>query len=180
MRAREIAKVLQEERLKRALPWTPVSADQLTARELLSLVGIEGKARRYRRTLRYLRMTSNRGDGAVRAPDYLSECFREGVRVQVFQGRGNGAVSVEYRIPVESLNQKYAELAKRLISVRNGSASDFICVSREAFRELVALSARAGTTIPEMVEQWAHREWRLWVENGEVVPSIREADQRDS
>jgi hypothetical protein len=177
MRAREIADVLQTERLKRARPWTPVSTDQLTARELLSLIGIEGKGRRYRRVLRYLRLACNRDDGAGRSPHYLNGCFREGVRVYVFQGRGHGAVSLEYRIPVESLDDKYVEHAKKLISARNGRASDSICVSREAFKELVALSARAGRSISEMIEQWVHREWKFWLENGEIVPSTREADR---
>ena len=177
MRAREIADVLHAEKMKRARPWTPVSAEQLTAREFLALVGIEGKGRRYRRTLRYLRLTFNRDDEAGRAPGALSKCFREGVRVQVFQGRGHGAVAVEYRIPLESLNEEYAERARRLISGRNGRPSDSISVSHETFKQLVALSARAGKSIPDMIEEWARREWRFWLEGGDVVPSTRDADR---
>jgi hypothetical protein len=176
MQAREIADVLHEEKMKRARPWTPVSTEELTAREFLALIGIEGKGRRYRRTLRFLRLTSNRDDEASRAPGYLSKCFRAGVRVRVFQGRGHGAVPVEYRIPLESLNDEYAELATKLISGRNARPSDSINVSRETFKQLVALSARAGKSIPDMVEEWAHREWKFWLEGGDVVLSTRDTD----
>ena len=176
MRAREIADVLHQEKMKRVRPWTPVSTEELTAREFLTLVGIEGKGRRYRRTLRFLRLTFNRGDEADRAPGYLSKCFRAGMRVQVFHGRGHGAVPVEYRIPLESLSDEYAELARRLISGRNARPSDAISVSRETFKQLVALSARAGKNIPDMIEEWARREWRFWLEDGEVVPPDRNAE----
>ena len=178
MQAEEIADVLREEKMKRALPWTPVSADQLTAREFLTLIGIKGKGRRYRRTLRYLRLTFSRDDEANRAPVYLSKCFREGVMVQVFQGRGHGAVSVEYRIPVESLKDEYAARARRLISGRNRGPSDSVGVSHEAYKQLVALSARGGKAIPDMVEEWARREWRFRLETGDLVPPTGEANRR--
>jgi hypothetical protein len=179
MRPGEIAELLQEERLKRACPWTPVSAEQLTAREFLSLIGIKGKGRRYRRTLRHLSLTCTRNDEADRAPGYLTKCFRQGVIVQVFQGRGHGAVSVEYRIPVESLEDEYADRARRLISGRSGKPSDSISVSRETYKHLVALSGRAGKSIPDMVEEWARREWRFWLESGNVL-STGEANQQDA
>jgi len=68
MRAREIADILQAERLKRARPWTPVSTDQLTAREFFSLIGIEGKGRKYRRVLRYLRLRPTGTTGPAGCP----------------------------------------------------------------------------------------------------------------
>ena len=160
MRAEEIADVLHEEKMKRVRPWTPVSTEQLTAREFLTLIGIEGKGRRYRRTLRFLRLTFNRGDG--RAPGYLGTCFRAGVRVEVFEG--HGAVSVEYRIPLESLSAEYAERARKLIAGRKARPSDSISVSRGTFKQLVALSARAGKNIPDMIEEWARREWKFRLE----------------
>jgi len=80
---------------------------------------------------------------------------------------------------VESLKDRYVERARILISARKGNVSDSIYVSRDAFKELVALSARAGKGISDMVEQWAHREWRLWLENGETVPSAPEAGRSD-
>ena len=179
MRAKEIARMLHAERLKRARPWVPVSSDYLTAREFFSLIGIEGKGRHYRRTLRYLRLASNRGDDAGRAPEHLNQCFLKGLRVEVFQGRGKGVVSVEYRIPVESLNEGYVEQARKLISGRHGKAADTISVSHEAFKELVALSARAGKSIPELIEQWVHREWRFSLESVAVAASTSEANHRD-
>lgn len=180
MHAGEIAEILQAERLKRAQPWAPVSSDQLTAREFFSLIGIKGKGRRYRRTLRYLRLTCNRDDEADRAPVYLSKCFRDGVMVIVFQGRGHGAVSVEYRIPIESLKDEYADRARRLILGRKGRPSDSIGLDHETFKQLVALSARAGKSIPDMVDEWARREWRFWLERGDANVSAGEANRRDT
>jgi hypothetical protein len=156
-----------------------VSAEQLTAREFLSLVGIKGKGRRYRRTLRHLSLTLTRNDEADRAPAYLTRCFRQGMIVEVFEGRGRGAVSVEYRIPVESLSDEYADRARRLISGRRGRPSDSISVSRETYKHLVALSGRTGKSIPEMVEEWARREWKFWLEGGDV-PSEGETNRRDA
>jgi hypothetical protein len=98
------------------------------------------------------------------------------MRVQVFHGRGHGAVPVEYRIPLESLSDEYAELARRLISGRNARPSDSISVSRETFKQLVALSARAGKNIPDMIEEWARKEWRFWLEGSGVVSPDRNTE----
>lgn len=180
MRAGEIAKVLHAERLKRAHPWAPASADQLTAREFFSLIGIKGKGRQYRRTLRYLRLSCSRDDEAERAPAYLAKCFRHGIAVLVFQGRGHGAVSVEYRIPVESLKDEYADRARRLVSGRKGNPSDSVSLKHETYKQLVALSARAGKSIPDLVDEWARREWRFWLEGGDAVLPMAEANGRDT
>src|SRR3974377_217875 len=91
------------------------------AHDLVVSPGMKGKGRHYRRTLRYLRLSCSRDDEAERAPAYLAKCFRHGITVLVFQGRGHGAVSVEYRIPVESLKDEYADRARRLISARKGN-----------------------------------------------------------
>lgn len=180
MRAGEIAMVLQAERLKRAQPWAPASRDQLTAREFFSLIGIKGKGRRYRRTLRYLRLSCSRDDESERAPAYLAKCFRKGVTVMVFQGRGHGAVSVEYRIPVESLKDEYADRARKLISSRKGGPSDSVSLKHETYKQLVALSARSGKSIPDMVEEWARREWRFWLESGDIIAPAAEMNVRDT
>jgi hypothetical protein len=120
MDRRELADMLKQERLKSARPWEPISDDYLTAREFLSLIGIHGKSKAYRRALRVLRIAHSRSDLLGHLPEYLTNCFREGiVQVHLFRGTSKGAVAVEYRIPVESLDEKFAALAKRLIPARN-------------------------------------------------------------
>ena len=100
--------------------------------------------------------------------------------VLVFQGRGHGAVSVEYRIPVDSLKDEYADRARRLIAGRKGRPSDSVSLKHETYKQLVALSARAATSIPDMVEEWARREWRFWLESGNVLLPAAEAIRRDT
>lgn len=51
---------------------------------------------------RYLHLTCTRDDAADRAPVSMATRFRERVMVQAFQGGGQGTVSVEYRIQVET------------------------------------------------------------------------------
>ncbi len=54
-----------------------------------------------------LSLTCTRDDEAASRPRLPEQVLpRRGDRVQVFQGRGHGAVSVEYRIPVESLKDE--------------------------------------------------------------------------
>lgn len=120
--------------------------------------------------LRYLRIASARGDSGGRVPDRIAECFRERVRVEVFRGRGDGAVSVEYRIPVEGLSENYAEAAARLIQRRSGRGSNAVVVSREALRILTALAAITATSVPDLVEQWAFREWKSWMKDDGMGP----------
>ena len=159
MDRRELADRLKQERLKSARPWEPISDGYLTAREFLSLIGVHGKSKAYRRALRVLRIASSRSDLLGQMPEYLTDCFREGiVQVHPFRGTSKGAVAVEYRIPIESLDEKCAALAKRLIPARSSKNPCSVPVSRHAFQGLGLLSAKAGKSKSELVEEWVERE----------------------
>ena len=87
MDLKEAVAMLKQEKLSRARPWSAISDDYLTAREFLSLIGIPGKGRDYRRTIRWLSMaSSDRSDKNLYMPEYLKKCFREGWFVPTFSG----------------------------------------------------------------------------------------------
>ncbi len=151
--------MLKEAKLKRARPWEPISDDYLSAREFLSLVGIHGKGRGYRRALCYLRLAAGNSDILNRTPDSLKDCFQEGlVCVHSFRGSTGGAVGIEYRIPIESLNGKYAHLAKKLIPARHSKNPYAVPISRHAFRGLTVLSKREGKSTSELIGEWVQEE----------------------
>ena len=50
MDEKKIKELFMQEKLKRAHPWKPVSADYLTTMEFLFLIGIDGKGKTYRET----------------------------------------------------------------------------------------------------------------------------------
>jgi len=103
----------KEAELKRAQPWEPISDDYLSAREFLSLMGIRGKTKRYRRALGYLRLAATGSAIVYHLPDLLKDCFREGlVNVHPFKGSTGRAVAIEYRIPLPSLRGEYQYRAK--------------------------------------------------------------------
>ena len=149
----------KEAQLKRALPWEPISDDYLSAREFLSLMGIHGKSKRYRRALSYLRLAAAGSAIVDHLPDLLKDCFREGlVSVHPFRGSTRGAVAIEYRIPLPSLSGKYLYLARKLIAARHSKHPYAVRISREAFRGLTVLSKKTGKSTSELVEAWVHKE----------------------
>jgi hypothetical protein len=149
----------KEAQLKRALPWEPISDDYLSAREFLSLMGIHGKSKRYRRALSYLRLAAAGSAIVDHLPDLLKDCFREGlVSVHPFRGSTRGAVAIEYRIPLPSLSGKYLYLARKLIAARHSKHPCAVRISREAFRGLTVLSKKTGKSTSELVEAWVQRE----------------------
>ena len=159
---KEIVAALKEAKLASARPWMPISNDYLTVREFLSLIGLYGKRKEYRLTIRHLSMASTRNDSNLPAPEYLKECFREGmVCVHLFRGSPKGTVAFEYRIPVKSLDEKYAGRAKTLTSARNGNIRNSIILSRQTFKGLTLLSARTGKSMSETVEEMVDRELKL-------------------
>jgi len=170
---KELADALKAERLRRARPWAPLSADYLKTAELLSLIGMQTNEAQYRRALRYLRMASNRSDATDHVPDSLRSCFRESVRVHAF--KGNGGVEVEYRIPIESLSEEYAARARKLVAARNVDLGPSICVSQGTYRKLKVLSLKKKKTIPEMLEAWAHQELQRSLEHGGLASGEQEA-----
>ena len=126
MDEQEIVDILKKQKLDHARPWKAISSDYLTTREFLSLIGIEGRGREYRQALFYLEIASKRDNNGHLLPDSLKKCFRDGsVRVHVFRSRSEGLIGVEYRIPVESLDERYAERIREIVSCRNGKAPDF-------------------------------------------------------
>ncbi len=149
----------KEAQLKRALPWAPISDDYLSAREFLSLMGIHGKSKRYRRALSNLRLAAT-GSAIVRyLPDLLKDCFREGlVNVHPFRGSTGGAVAIEYRIPLLGLDGRYQHLARKLIAARHSKHPYVVRISREAFRGLAVVSKKTGKSTAELVEAWVHKE----------------------
>ena len=152
----KIKELFMQEKLKRASPWKPVSADYLTTREFLSLVGIDGKGKAYRKTIYQLDIAAS-ADNNHLMPDYLRRCFREGVvRVHVFRGRARGPVSLEYRIPIESLEEKHLQSARMLTKFRNGKARDYITPA--VLRRLTLLSDQAKKSIPEIIGRLVNRE----------------------
>ena len=78
------------------------------------------------------------------------------VRVHVFRSRSEGLIGVEYRIPVESLDERYAERVKELVSSRNSKTSDPI--SRGTLRKLKRLSEITHRSVSEIIDSWANRE----------------------
>ena len=160
MDLKEAVAMLKQEKLSRARPWSAISDDYLTAREFLSLIGIPGKGRDYRRTIRWLSIaSSDRSDKNLHMPEYLKKCFREAVVcAHLFRGTAKGAVTFEYRIPLESLDPDYVRRAKSLVAARKSNSPYSVPLSRRVFMELTFLSAGTGKSMPEMIEEWAHRE----------------------
>ena len=157
MDEQEIMDVLKQQRLDHARAWKAISSDYLTTREFLSLIGIEGKGREYRQALFYLEIASRRDNKAHLLPDYLKKCFRDGsVRVHVFHSRNSDLIGVEYRIPVESLDERYAERIREIISFRNGKIPDSI--SRATLRKLKQLSEITHRSVSEIAEACVNRE----------------------
>ena len=151
--------MLKEGQLKLSLPWKPISDDYLSTREFLSLISIDGKGKRYRRALGYLRLAATGSNILDHLPDIVKDCFREGlVSVHTFRGSTGGAVAIEYRIPLPSLNGKYQYLARKLISARHSKHPYAVRISREAFRDLTVLSRKTGKSTSELVEAWVHKE----------------------
>ena len=90
-------------------------------------------------------------------PDYLRHCFREGVVcVHIFRGRAKGPIPLEYRIPIESLEEKHLQSARRLTKLRNGKARDYITPA--VLRRLTLLSDQAKKSIPEIIGRLVNRE----------------------
>jgi hypothetical protein len=69
-----------------------------------------------------------------------------------------GAVEIEYRIPVLSLNGKYAYLAKKLIPARHSKNPYAVPVTRQALKGLTVLSKKTGKSTSELVEEWVQEE----------------------
>jgi len=158
MDEQELIDMLKKQRLDHARPWKAISSDYLTTREFLSLMGIEGRGRDYRQTLLYLEIASRRENANHLLPDYLKKCFRDGsVRVHVFRSRSAGLIGVEYRVPVDSLDKRYAERVKELIASRNGKTPDSV-ISRRTLKRLKQLSEIKRKSIPELIEAWVDRE----------------------
>lgn len=157
----KVRELFRQERLRRATPWEPVTADYLTTREFLSLIGIEGRGRRYRRTLYYLDVASS-ADNSHLMPDYLRRCFKGGiVHVHVFQGRARGPISQEYRIPIERLDEAYIHSARRLVKFRTDKASDYITPA--ILRKLNSLSDETERSIPEIISTLVNREVEIMI-----------------
>ncbi|OPY03281.1 MAG: hypothetical protein A4E61_01154 [Syntrophorhabdus sp. PtaB.Bin184] len=157
MNEQEIIHILKKQRVDHARPWEAISTEYLTAREFFSLVGIEGRGRDYRQALIYLEIASKRDNSGNVMPDYLKKCFRNGVvRVHVFRSRNERLVGVEYRIPVESLDESYGERVKELVSSRNSRVSDPI--SRGTLRKLKRISEITHRSVEEILNGWVNRE----------------------
>jgi hypothetical protein len=154
---RDIVDILKKQRLDHARPWEAISSDYLTTREFLSLAGVEGGGRKYRQTLFYLEIASRKEGSGHLLPDYLKRCFRDGsVRVHVFRSRSEGLIGVEYRIPVQSLDERYADRIREILSCRNGKAPDSI--SRGTLKKLRQLSEITHKSISEIVDECVNRE----------------------
>ena len=156
MDEKKIKELFMQEKLKRAHPWKPVSADYLTTMEFLFLIGIDGKGKTYRETLYHLDVAAS-ADNNHLMPDYLRHCFREWVVcVHIFRGRAKGPIPLEYRIPIESLEEKHLQSARRLTKLRNGKARDYITPA--VLRRLTLLSDQAKKSIPEIIGRLVNRE----------------------
>ncbi len=153
----EIVGILKQQRVDHARPWKAISSEHLTTREFLSLIGIEGRGREYRQSLLYLEIASRRDNTDHLLPDYLKTCFRDGrVHVHVFRSRNESLVGVEYRIPVESLDERYTERVSEIMAYRNGKTPDSI--SRGTLKKLRQLSEISHKSISEIVDGWVKRE----------------------
>ncbi len=69
----------------------------------------------------------------------------------------------EYRVPVESLNEKYAELAKRLIGARHSKSPYAVPLSKSTFMRLSVLSAKTGKSNSELVKELVQKELERFV-----------------
>jgi len=157
MDQRDIVGILKKKRLDDARPWEAISADYLTTREFLSLAGVEGRGRKYQQTLFYLEIASRKAESGHLLPDYLKRYFRDGlVRVHVFRSRSEGLIGVEYRIPVQSLDGRYAERIREILSCRNGKTPDSI--SRGTLKKLRQLSVITQKSISEIIDECVNRE----------------------
>lgn len=157
MDEREIVAILRKQRLEQARPWEAISSDYLTTREFLSLVGIGGRGSKYRQALFYLEIASRRESAGHILPEYLKGCFRNGaVRVHIFRSRSEELIGVEYRVPVDSLDERYAERVKELVSSRGCKTPDPI--SRGTLRKLKRLSEITHRSVSEIIDSWANRE----------------------
>jgi hypothetical protein len=153
---KRVKELFRQEKLKRARPWKPVSADYLTTREFLSLIGIDGRGKTYRETLYRLDVAAS-GNNNHLMPDYLRRCFREEVVcVHIFRGRAKSPIPLEYRIPIESLEEKHLQSARRLTKFRNGKARDYITPA--VLRRLTFLSDQVKKSIPEIIGRLVNRE----------------------
>ena len=157
MDEQEIVDILKKQKIDQARPWTAISSDYLTTREFLSLVGIEGRGREYRQALFYLEIASKRDNKGHLLPDSLKNCFRDGsVRVHVFHSRNSDLIGVEYRIPVESLDERHAERVREIVSSRNGKTPDFI--SPATLKNLRRLSEITRKSVSEIIDESVNRE----------------------
>lgn len=131
-----------------ARPWEPDSQERLSAREFLSLIGVKDKNNDYRRATAWLAMVVV-GDHNERIPARLKEPFRDGVpRVHAF--KGHGPVDIEYRIPVASLDEKYAAQIQTILSLRNGQGLDSI-IGPKTMAQLKFLSRTTGNSPSQIV-----------------------------
>ena len=157
MDEQEIIGILKQQKLDHARPWKAISSDYLTTREFLSLIGIEGKGREYRQALFYLEIASRRENKSRLLPDYLKKCFRDGsVSVHVFHSRNSGLIGVEYRIPVESLDERYAERIREILAFRNGNILDLI--SERTLKKLRRLSVITHRSVTDIIDECVNRE----------------------
>ena len=157
MDERQIAGILKNQRMEHARPWKPISPDYLTTKEFLSLIGIEGRGREYRRTILYLEIASRRDNSDQLLPDYLRKGFRDGmVRVHVFRARSETLIGVEYRVPVENVDERYAKRITEIVSCRNGKTPESI--SRGTLKKLRQLSMITRKSISEMIDTLVSRE----------------------
>jgi len=148
----------EEAELKRAQPWEPISDDYLSAREFLSLMGIHGRSKGYRRALGNLRLAATGSAIVYDLPDLLKDCFRGGlVNVYPFRGSTGGTVPIEYRIPLPSLSEGYLYLAKKLIAARHSKHPYTIRISREAFKGLTVVRKKTGKSTSELLRHGCAR-----------------------
>lgn len=137
-----------QQRLKRAGPWTPLSGEYLNTKEFLFLFDGCGDEREYREALFCLRIASS-GSRNHLVPEYLRAMFRDGVVSVDMVGRTRGAIAVEYRVPIQSLDEKYVRVAKLLVHLRSKRLDQ--CLDDATFRKLVRLSLESDKTIPEII-----------------------------
>jgi hypothetical protein len=157
MDEQEIIDILKKQKLDHAHPWKALSSEYLTTREFLSLIGFEGRGKEYRQTLFYLEIAAKRDNKGHLLPDYLKKCFRDGaVRVHVFRARSEDLIGVEYRIPVESLDERHAERVKEIVSSRDRKAP--CSISRATLKKLKRLSEMTHRSVSEVIDACVDRE----------------------
>jgi len=141
----------RQERLKRARSWTPRSGESLTPKEFLFLVEISADERDYRETVLFLRRAASPNKNRS-TPDYLKVMFRDGVVfVDMVQGRPGGPISVEYRVPINRLEERYVRVAHELVDLRSRKLRG--CLNDVTLHRLAQLALETHRTIPEMI--WA-------------------------